>query len=108
MPTFICQKLRDTCIEQNAGSQDGQEACEKDIGSKCATENPPAPEDVEEGDGGDDETTSTSTSATQSPTQSSNNEETVSTTESDGFAAPTAAPKAVGALAALGLVAALI
>jgi hypothetical protein len=109
MPFYICQRLRDDCIAQNAGSQDGQEACKTDIGDLCPELAPPALEDVI-ADEEESETATTST-ASQTPTQSSDEEdpeETVTSTESDGFAAPTAAPRAIGALAAIGVVAALI
>lgn len=112
MPTFICQTLFSQCIELNAGSQDDQEECKDNIEVHCATTNPPDPEDIEEGDGDDedddDEPTTTATTATQAPTETSANEDSVSTTDSDGLAAPTAAPRAVGALAAIGLIAAFI
>lgn len=109
MPTFICKTLFSQCIEQKAGSADGQKACKNNINNLCGSLDPNKAEV-----GGDDseETTTGTTATTAAPTstntRSSDNSEDVTTTNSDDFAAPTAGPKGIAAMAALGLVAALV
>ncbi|RSM16374.1 hypothetical protein CEP52_000264 [Fusarium oligoseptatum] len=108
MPTFICQELFAQCISQNAGSQSGQRQCKQKIQALCATQSPPknAASDDDDDDDDDDATTTLSSatrSATQSAASASATEETVTSTSSDGFAAPTMAPAGKGAAAAVAL-----
>ncbi|KAH7493669.1 hypothetical protein IWW34DRAFT_180131 [Fusarium oxysporum f. sp. albedinis] len=104
MPTFICQELFSQCISQNTGSQSGQRECTSKIDDKCAKQNPP--KDVVSDD--DDDTTSTAsdtatTSATRASSAATGTAESVTSTTSDGFAAPTMAPAGRGAAAAVAL-----
>ncbi|KAM5384050.1 hypothetical protein BFJ63_vAg3699 [Fusarium oxysporum f. sp. narcissi] len=104
MPTFICQELFSQCISQNTGSQSGQRECTSKIDDKCAKQNPP--KDVVSDD--DDDTTSTAsdtatTSATRASSATTGTAESVTSTTSDGFAAPTMAPAGRGAAAAVAL-----
>ncbi|EGU79186.1 hypothetical protein FOQG_07475 [Fusarium oxysporum f. sp. raphani 54005] len=104
MPTFICQELFSQCISQNTGSQSGQRECTSKIDDKCAKQNPP--KDVVSDDNGD--TTSTAsdtatTSATRASSAATGTAESVTSTTSDGFAAPTMAPAGRGAAAAVAL-----
>ncbi|KAH7270285.1 uncharacterized protein BKA55DRAFT_683346 [Fusarium redolens] len=104
MPTFICQELFSQCISQNTGSQSGQRECTSKIDDKCAKQNPP--KDVVSDDG--DDTTSTAsdtatTSATRASSEATGTAESVTSTTSDGFAAPTMAPAGRGAAAAVAL-----
>lgn len=103
MPTFICQQLFSQCITENTSSQQGQRECKSKIDAKCAKQNPP--KNVASND--DDSTTTASNSATSSATKSSSDAtgtaESVSTTTSGGFAAPTMAPAGKGAAAAVAL-----
>ncbi|KAJ4308822.1 hypothetical protein N0V84_011867 [Fusarium piperis] len=105
MPTFICQELFAQCIQQNAGSQRGQRDCNQKIQALCATQSPPR--NAASDDDDDDDATTTLQSATRSATQSaasaSATEESVTSTSSDGFAAPTMAPAGKGAAAAVAL-----
>ncbi|KAG5657148.1 hypothetical protein KAF25_001737 [Fusarium avenaceum] len=104
MPTFICQQLFSQCITENTSSQQGQRDCKSNIEAKCAKQNPP--KNVASNDD-DDSTTTASNSATSSATKSSSDAtgtaESVSTTTSDAFAAPTMAPAGRGAAAAVAL-----
>ncbi|TVY70983.1 hypothetical protein Focb16_v000761 [Fusarium oxysporum f. sp. cubense] len=104
MPTFICQELFSQCISQNTGSQSGQRECTSKIDDKCAKQNPP--KDVVSDD--NDDTTSTAsdtatTSATRASSAATGTAESVTSTTSDGFAAPTMAPVGRGAAAAVAL-----
>lgn len=104
MPTFICQELFSQCISQNTGSQSGQRECTSKIDDKCAKQNPP--KDVVSDD--NDDTTSTAsdtatTSATRASSAATGTAESVTSTTSDGFAAPTMAPAGRGAAAAVAL-----
>lgn len=104
MPTFICQELFSQCISQNTGSQSGQRECTSKIDDKCAKQNPP--KDVVSDDNND--TTSTAsdtatTSATRASSAATGTAESVTSTTSDGFAAPTMAPAGRGAAAAVAL-----
>ncbi|KAF4955899.1 hypothetical protein FGADI_4294 [Fusarium gaditjirri] len=112
MPTFICEELFSQCISQNTGSQSGQRECTSKIENKCAKQNPP--KDVVSDDD-DDDTTSTAsdmatTSATRASSAATGTAESVTSTTSDAFAAPTMAPAGRGAAAAaaLGMLAYLI
>ncbi|KAH7274448.1 hypothetical protein MRS44_001160 [Fusarium solani] len=105
MPTFICQELFAQCISQNAGSQSGQRDCKQKIQALCATRSPPK-NTASDDDDDDDATTTLSTatrSATQSAASASATEESVTSTSSDGLAAPTMAPAGKGAAAAVAL-----
>ncbi|KAL6869102.1 hypothetical protein ACO1O0_000425 [Amphichorda felina] len=119
MPTYICKALFDQCIQEHIGDADGQEACSTNIDDLCATLNPnkattggSSDDDDEEEDGDDEEEKPSSTAGTTAagPTTTTvdNSEKPVSTSVSDGLAAPTSGPKAAAAMAALGLVAALV
>ncbi|KAF5674075.1 PCI domain-containing protein [Fusarium heterosporum] len=104
IPTFICKELFSQCIAQNTQSSRDQRECESKIDDKCATQAPP--KEVASDD--DDDTTSTAaSSATSSATKSSadatGSAESVSSTSSDAFAAPTMAPVGRGAAAAVAL-----
>ncbi|UPK97981.1 hypothetical protein LCI18_008916 [Fusarium solani-melongenae] len=106
MPTFICQELFAQCISQNAGSQSGQRDCKQKIQALCATQSPPKNTASDDDDDDDDATTTLSTatrSATQSVASASATEDTVTSTSSDGLAAPTMAPAGKGAAAAVAL-----
>ncbi|KAF4977408.1 hypothetical protein FZEAL_6053 [Fusarium zealandicum] len=105
VPTFICQQLLATCIQENDASQRGQRECKENIETYCATQSPP--EDVVSSDDDDsDDSTATDTatgSATESTADSTATEESVTSTSSDGFAAPTMAPAGKGAAAAIAI-----
>ncbi|KAF4963174.1 hypothetical protein FSARC_8800 [Fusarium sarcochroum] len=106
MPTFICQTLFSQCITQYAGNSDGQKQCTSKIDAKCAKQSPP--KNVAKDDDDDEDATSTASdtataSATKSSSSSTGTAEAVSTTASDGFAAPTMAPAGKGAAAAIAL-----
>lgn len=103
MPTFICQELFGQCIQQNAGSQSGQRDCKQKIQALCGTQDPP--KNAASDDDDDDDATTTLQTATRSATQSAATatEESVTSTSSDGFAAPTMAPAGKGAAAAVAL-----
>ncbi|KAH7257271.1 hypothetical protein BKA59DRAFT_508170 [Fusarium tricinctum] len=106
MPTFICQQLFSQCITENTSSQQGQRDCKSKIDAKCAKQNPP--KNVASNDDDDDDSTTTaSNSATSSATETSSDAtgtaDSVSSTSSDGFAAPTMAPAGKGAAAAVAL-----
>ncbi|KAF9772998.1 hypothetical protein IL306_009260 [Fusarium sp. DS 682] len=103
MPTFICQQLFSQCISQNTGSQDGQKQCKSKIGSKCATQNPPKEVIDDDGDATSTASDTATTSATRSSSQATGTAESVTSTTSDGFAAPTMAPMGGGAAAAVAL-----
>lgn len=106
MPTFICQELFAQCISQNAGSQSGQRDCKSKIQALCATQSPPKNTASDDDDDDDDATTTLSSatrSATGSAASASATEDTVTSTSSDGFAAPTMAPAGKGAAAAVAL-----
>lgn len=118
MPTFICKALFSQCIEQHVSDADGQKACTTNINDLCGEINPnkadiggDSDDDEDNGEDGDDEEKPSSTAATTAaPTATTGSEDVdkVTTTNSDGFAAPTGAPKGIAAMAALGLVAALV
>ncbi|KAF4498195.1 PCI domain containing protein [Fusarium agapanthi] len=104
MPTFICEELFSQCISQNTGSQSGQRDCTSKIEDKCAKQSPP--KDVVSDD--DDDTSSTATntattSATRASSEATGTAESVTSTTSDAFAAPTMAPAGRGAAAAVAL-----
>ncbi|KAM0188569.1 hypothetical protein ACHAPA_001797 [Fusarium lateritium] len=106
MPTFICQQLFSQCITENTSSQQGQRECKSKIDDKCAKLSPPKNVASNDDDDDDDSTSTASNSATSSATESSSatgTAESVSTTASDGFAAPTMAPAGKGAAAAVAL-----
>ncbi|KAM0437602.1 hypothetical protein ACHAPT_001966 [Fusarium lateritium] len=106
MPTFICQELFGQCIQQNAGSQRNQRDCKQKIQALCATQAPPKNVASDDDDDDDDATTTAETatqSATQSGSRASATEESVTSTSSDAFAAPTMAPAGKGAAAAVAL-----
>ncbi|KAJ4203520.1 hypothetical protein NW767_005015 [Fusarium falciforme] len=107
MPTFICQELFAQCISQNAGSQSGQRDCKQKIQALCATQSPPKNTASDDDDDDDDDATTTLSTATRSATQTAASadatEESVTSTTSDGFAAPTMAPAGKGAAAAVAL-----
>lgn len=117
LPTFICDSLFGQCITQHQDDAVGQSECTKNIKSQCAEQNPPK----EPVGGSDEDTTSSATSSTatssQTPAPNSedgdnngDSEENVSTTVSDGLAAPTLVPAAngVAAIAAFGVLAYLV
>lgn len=107
MPTFICKTLFSQCIEQNANDARGQESCETNINDLCGTLNP-ADADVDSDDD-DSSSTSGSASTTAAATASQTGDEAAATTSSDdSFAAPTTVPGGMAAIAALGLMAALV
>lgn len=112
MPTFICKELFSQCITQHANDQRGQEACTTNIDDLCATQAPPKePVESDSGDDDDgDDSDASSTSTTASAPKATETEESVSTSTSDGLAAPTMAPVGQGAVAAaaLGMMAYLI
>ncbi|KAL7932169.1 hypothetical protein V8C35DRAFT_307563 [Trichoderma chlorosporum] len=70
LPTFICEQLYASCIQTNAGNQDGQTSCKNNIQKLCATQNPPTAAEVSslESSTGPAET---STSKAASPTHGS-------------------------------------
>ncbi|KAG5746237.1 hypothetical protein H9Q69_008369 [Fusarium xylarioides] len=104
MPTFICEELFSQCISQNTGSQSGQRECTSKIEDKCAKQSPP--KDVVSDDDDDISSTVTdtaTTSATRASSEATGTAESVTSTTSDAFAAPTMAPAGRGAAAAVAL-----
>lgn len=114
MPTFICKELFKECIDTHTGDSRAQALCKSNIDAKCATEDPPKEKsEDDDGDDNDDDDKSSTTASRQSSTSSSSKpeatEDKVSTTESDGYAAPTMAPAGnVAAVAAIGVLAYLV
>jgi hypothetical protein len=114
IPFFVCRELFSQCIAQNAGNADGQESCTENINSLCLDHNPPSAADVEDSDD-DDESTSTTTSPTSTATEASETsgtaaaETTAPGDNDDDSAGPINVPgSGAAAVAALGLLAALL
>ncbi|CAM1507152.1 Fc.00g067930.m01.CDS01 [Cosmosporella sp. VM-42] len=109
VPTFICNELFSQCITSNANSQRGQESCTDNIHDLCGTVNPPKNAIT---DGGESTTagTATTAAATESGTSSATGTaDSVTSTSSDGLAAPTMVPAGKGAAAlAIGILAYLV
>jgi hypothetical protein len=113
MPFHICQTLFGQCITKHENDPVSQEACNNNIESKCPRLDPP-----KNAISGSDDSNESSTSASPSSTPAPDSEEgngdegnsEVTTTNSDGFAAPTLAPAAngVAAIAAIGILAYLV
>jgi hypothetical protein len=116
MPSYLCDAIYGQCKEANVGNSQNQKKCDTQIESLCPTNDPPKTPVDSEDDGDEDEDQSSSTSSTNpgptpAPTEDGDEgEDNVSTTTSDGFAAPTLAPagNGVAAIAAIGLLAYLI
>lgn len=116
LPYFICAELFSQCIDSHKDDAIGQDACISNIEDKCPKNDPPK----EPLEGADSDGASTSSSAsrptgTPAPNNNeggddSNTEGSVSTTSSDGLAAPTLVPAAngVAAIAAFGVLAYLV
>ncbi|KAL7944780.1 hypothetical protein V8C42DRAFT_325850 [Trichoderma barbatum] len=116
LPTFICEQLYASCIQANAGNQDGQSDCKSNIQKLCATRNPPTAAEIssaaEDASTSAPETTatkggasSTHRAATTTAAQTTGGAATSST--SSAFAAATLGPAGSGAfaMAAAGLMA---
>jgi hypothetical protein len=115
LPTYICFEANGQCQVQFAGDAEGQEDCNNNILALCAEQNPPDPEDIKSSTTEGPTGTSTTAAPTGQPTGGNEGTQngdpsTLTTTESDGFAAPTMAPAANGlaAAAAIGLLAYLV
>jgi hypothetical protein len=112
MPTLICKELFSQCIQQHVGDARSQRACKANIDDLCGTLNPNkadvGSDDDEEDDGGDEASETTATTAAPTATDDSSSEDSVTTTDSDDVAGPTPGPKGVAAMAALGLMVALV
>jgi len=115
MPTLICKELFSQCIQQHVGDARGQRACKANIDDLCGTLDPNkadvGSDDDEEEDDGDEASETTATTATTAAptaTDDSSSEDSVTTTDSDDIAGPTPGPKGVAAMAALGLMVALV
>lgn len=112
MPTFICTRLFEDCIQQNIGSADGQEDCTNNINDLCGTIPPSkaVKNDNDDDDDDDDSSPSTSTSSSAS-TPSPTNEESSGNSDNsgdDGNSAPGFGPKGAITIAVAGLVAGLV
>ncbi|KAH7133614.1 hypothetical protein EDB81DRAFT_108182 [Dactylonectria macrodidyma] len=102
VPTFICEELYSQCIASNTGSASSQRECTSNIGDLCATQGPPDVDDSEESSSTTESQTATA-SATKSSGTSEATGDSVTSTSSDGFAAPTMAPAGKGAAAAVAI-----
>ncbi|KAH6604751.1 hypothetical protein Trco_006458 [Trichoderma cornu-damae] len=110
LPTFICQQLYATCIQNNAGNQDGQDDCKNNIQKLCATTNPPTLAEISSLDQSTAAPKTTSAPATtQDATTTSPHaaSSTAKSTSSSALAAATLGPAGSGAfaIAAAGLMA---
>jgi hypothetical protein len=116
IPFFVCRELYSQCIAQNAGNADGQDACDENINALCFEHDPPSAADVEDEDD-DDESSSTSSAPTSTATQSSSQTSGTAAAETtgpsdnddeDSAAHVNVAGSGAAAVAALGLLAALL
>lgn len=102
MPTYICDNLFSSCIDQNANDQKGQDECTKKIGDLCGKQSPPKNPVTADATS----TTAGPTSSATSSSEPSGTADSVTSTTADDFAAPTMVPAA--AAAAIGLLAYLV
>jgi hypothetical protein len=114
LPSYICDAAFGQCNLQNAGDAEAQDDCADNIEALCPTQNPPTADELETSTTEGPTGTQTTAGPTSQPTgdEDSDNEDpsTMTTTESDGFAAPTLAPASngVAVAAAVGLLAYLV
>ncbi|RFU73749.1 pci domain-containing [Trichoderma arundinaceum] len=109
LPTFICQQLYASCIQANAGNQDGQDDCKNNIQKLCATRNPPTLAEISS----QDSVSTTAAETTKAPTTHATTtaehaaSSTATSTSSSALAAATLGPAGSGAfaMAAAGLMA---